>query len=371
MKRILFLIFTSSLLLSAKYLSNKSCNECHEGIYDEYQTSYHSKSFLNDELHRKVANKVSTKKYDCASCHMPTANNLQNLIEGKARPDKNNVTHRDAVGCLFCHQITYVKNGHTKNKIILAKQYKGYKPTIYGSLEDPEESDKHTMTHSPIFRKYACTGCHSHKRNDNGVLIFDAMGKNDDSTECIKCHMPEVAGKVEDMDKKSRKVHHSHKFLGIHDKEFRKKSLDISLKVKHNTLILKLKNKMPHPLIIQASRLKYIKLTQKRGGKVIWQNFKNSPLEDKKTSFHIEFLDKHNKEMAIPAKAVKRGVVNNLGAKKSKIFNYKLPSVKHGDVIEASLYLLLVKPSCRGTLTFKSKTLTKPTLIKTTKLIVK
>jgi hypothetical protein len=354
------------ILLSAKYLTNKDCNECHQSIYDEYQTSYHSKTYFNDELHRKVADKASLKTYDCASCHMPAANNLKELISGKARPDSTNKTHKDAISCFYCHQIAFVKKAHEKNEIILARQAEGYKPTLYGSLQDPEQSDKHTMTHSPIYEKYACNGCHSHKRNSHDVMIFDAMSENEDSTECIKCHMPSVNGKVEDMDKKNRKTHHSHKFLGIHDKSMREKSVDIGIKVSKNTLNITLHNKMSHSLIIHPARLKYLKITISRKNKIIWQNFKTSPLEDKKASFVVEFKDKDDKAVSIPAFAYKLDYENNLKADGKKVLKYKVSNMKKGDVVKVSMFVILSKPSCSNELNLKDKNLIKPLLMKET-----
>ncbi len=365
MSKIFIILGIFSVLLSAKYLTNKDCKECHGDIYNEYESSYHSKNYFNDELHRKVANKVSTKTYDCASCHMPAADNIKDLIDGKARPDKNNKTHRDGISCFYCHQIAFVKKAHFRNKIILARQAEGYKPTLYGSLKDPEDSDKHTMTHSPIYRKYACIGCHSHKRNAHDVVVFDAMNGSDDGRDCIKCHMPEVPGKVEDMDKKNRKTHHSHRFLGIHDASMRAKGIDLHIAVKgDNEIEVKLENKMPHPLIIQASRLKYLQVEVIRDNKVIWKNFKDSPLEDKKGAFVTEFADQNGKFVAIPAFAYKRGFVNNLKAKETKTLVYKTVALKKGDVIKASMFVILAKPSCSDVLPLKDRKLTEPLLMK-------
>jgi len=112
-------------------MDNHSCDECHEQIYKEFQTSYHAKGYFNDELHKKIADKVDDKKYGCATCHMPMANNLKDLLTGSARPDKNNKTHTDAISCYFCHTIAYVKNAHKFNINIKARQAKNYKPTLY------------------------------------------------------------------------------------------------------------------------------------------------------------------------------------------------------------------------------------------------
>jgi hypothetical protein len=253
---------------------------------------------------------------------------------------------------------------------MLARQAEGYKPTLYGSLENPEDSDKHTMTHSPIYRKYACTGCHSHKRNAHDVMIFDAMGGEEDSTECIKCHMPEVDGKVEDMNKKSRKTHHSHKFMGIHSALMRKKGVDINVTTSANSIEVVLKNKMPHPLIIQPARMKYLKITIKRDDKKVWQNFQNSPTEDKQGSFYIDFIDKGGKVVNIPAFGYKKGYENNLKPKEIKKLTYKTPKLQKGDKVIVELYVVLAKDSCAKAIDLKDLNSTRPLLMKKCNFIV-
>ena len=352
-------------LLSANYLTNKACCECHEGISQEYQSSYHSKTYFNDELHRKVAEYAANKDhYDCASCHMPSAKNQEELANGTVMPDISIEREKDAVSCFYCHQIAYVKKAHIKNKIIMTKQVKGAKPTLYGSLEDTEDSDKHTMTHSPIYTQYACTGCHSHKRNGNDVLIFDAMDGQTDSRECIKCHMPLVSGKVEKMDKRFRTEHHDHSFHGIHSLSMRRKGIELEIGVKDDTIKVSIENKMPHPFIIQVARLKYLQLTVQRDGKIIWQNYKKSPTEDKQGSFKIDFLGADGNPVVIPAFAHKRGFVNNIKGKETKQLVYDVPSLKGGDIITASMYVILAKPSCWKTLDLQDSSLKKPMLLK-------
>jgi len=371
MKKI-FLLLIITITLFGKYLTNESCKECHEAIYNEFEISYHSKTYFNDELHRKVSKKVDKKKYECAICHMPAADNLKDLMDGKARPDKNNVTHSDAVSCYYCHQIAIVQKKHKYNINQLTRQAEGYKPTLFGTLKDPDETDKHSSVKSPIYTKYACIGCHSHKRNDQNVIIFNAFDDNQTSQSCIKCHMPVVNGKVEDMNKKSRTKHHSHKFLGIHDASMREKSVDIEIGAisKSDLVKITLKNKMPHPFIIQASRLKYIKITLIRDSKVIWQNFKDDPYEDEQGSFSTEFVAGNNKSVSIPAFALKRGKVNNIDSDGIKVLKYKTPKLKKGDKIEVGVYVILAKKSCAGELGLNDVKLTKPLLMKKCNFIV-
>ena len=362
--KLYFLFFLFPILLSAEYLSNKDCYECHKDIYNEYRSSYHAKNFFNDELHRKVANQVSTTKYECATCHMAAADNLEDLESGFSNPDTNNVTHTDGVSCFHCHSIAYVKESHVKNKIILAKTPAGYKPRLYASLENPEDSNKHNAGKSPIYEKYACSGCHSHKRNAQNVLIFQAMKKGQSSKECIECHMPKINGGVEDMNKRGRTHHHSHYFAGIHDEEFRKKGLDIKIDTEDKTLKIELTNKMAHPLIIQPARMKFIHVKVLRDGKVVWQNYTTDPMQDKQAVFVTEFSGKDGKLVNIPAFACGILFENNIDAKETKILTYNNIDLQKGDTVEVELWLYLSKPSCSEVLDLEDKSITKPILMK-------
>jgi len=372
MKRIVFFKLCFALLSlfsfsQAKYFDNHSCKECHEKIYEEFQGSQHAKGYFNDELHRKIADTASKDKYACATCHMPMADNLKDLISGEARPDKNNKTHTDAISCYFCHTIAYVKSAHKFNINTKARQAENYKPTLYGRLHNPDDSDKHSSASNPVYAKKVCMGCHSHKLNDNNVTIFRAMDKKQDSIGCIKCHMPEIEGGAEKMDKRARGQHASHKFLGIHDKEFRKTGVDINISAEKKKLTVVLTNKMEHPLIIQPARAKFLKIEVERKSKVIWQNYKTDPAEDKQGYFAYSFK-RDKTDIIIPATATE-GSIYNLNAKETKILIYKIPSFEKGDRVTVSLYVQLAKSDCAKVIKLEDENLTKPILIK--KVILK
>jgi len=364
--KLFFTIFFLTILLYPKYLDNKSCKECHEAIYKEFEESMHSKSYFNDELHRKVANAADSIKYECAYCHMPMADNLQDLVTGKAKPDKNNKTHTDGISCYFCHTIAYVKKAHKFNINIKARQAQNYKPTLFGRLNNPDHSDKHSSVSNPIYAKAVCMGCHSHKLNDNNVTIFRAMKKGQNSIECINCHMPEVEGGAEKVDRRARGHHASHKFLGIHDIKFRKKGLDINASVNKDRLIVTLKNKMAHPLIIQPARAKFLKITIKRDGKVVWSNYKVHPSEDKQAYFAYSFT-RNGKKIIIPSKATKSSA-NNIDAKESKKLIYKIPKLQNGDKINISYFVQFAKSDCLKAIDISNKKLIEPQLIKSVTL---
>ncbi len=360
--KILFFVLILIISVQAKYLDNYSCQECHEKIYEEFQSSYHAKSYFTDELHRKIADAVDTKTYVCATCHMPMANNLKELIDGQARPDKNNKTHTDGVSCFFCHTIAFVKKSHQFNINIKARQAKGYKPTLYGRLEKPDDSDKHSSVKNPVYAKNVCIGCHSHKLNDNNVTIFQAIEKDQDSIECIKCHMPKVDGGVEKMDKRTRGEHVSHKFPGIHDKIFRATGVDINITTQEKKLLITLKNKMAHPIIIQPARVKFLKIKILRKDKIIWQNYQKEPSEDKQAYFAYHFT-KNGKKITIPATATK-GYVNNLNAKTTKVLSYNIPKLQKGDIIIVQFYVRLAKHDCASAIELDDKSIMNSLLIK-------
>jgi len=364
---LLLSLFASLLPAQNKYRDNHSCKECHEKIYDEYQGSYHSRGYFNDILHRKIADKVSMKKYDCATCHMPMANNLNEIVTGKARPDKNNKTHTDAISCYFCHTIAYVKKAHRFNLNIKAKQAENYKPTLYGRLENPDHNDKHSSVQNPIYAKKVCMGCHSHKLNENNVTIFHAMSKEQNSEGCIRCHMPELEGGSDKINKRARMHHASHKFLGIHDAEFRKKGVDINMTVEGGHLYVSLHNKMEHPLIIQSARAKYLQIELLRKGRIIWKNYQTDPKEDVQGYFGASFT-KNGKPVIIPYHAT-AGKIHNLKAKEIQRLSYKIPSLEAGDQIVAGFYVQLAKDDCAKAIDLKDKNLLEPMLIK--KVILK
>jgi hypothetical protein len=81
-------------------------------------------------------------------------------------------------------------------------------------------------------------------------------------------------------------------------------------------------------------RLKYVKTTISRGDAVIWQNFKDSPYEDKEVTFSKLFVDKNGKQV-YPPKAEGVKYYTNLDTYKSKDVVYKVPTLQKGDIIES------------------------------------
>jgi len=366
MKHLLLLFPLISLTLltadTGDYLDNHSCKECHEAIYEEYQESAHARSYFSDELHRKIAQKADPDRYECAPCHMPAVKNLDSLVTGQARPDPRDKRAKDGVSCYFCHTIAYVKKAHRFNINTQARQAKGYKPSFFGSLFNPDESDKHSSLKSPIYQDNVCMGCHSHKVNENNVTVFRVMGPTDTSRGCVRCHMPKIPGGVEKMNKKDRSEHYSHNFPGIRDLKFAEKGYEIRVEKESGGIAVTLVNKMPHPMIIQPARAKYMVIEVKRDGKRVWRNYKTNPEEDSKAYFVMHFF-KEGKAVAFPSHATSVKA-NNLQGKEERTLHYEIPELKKGDEVSISLYVLPAKGECRRAISLEDRSYLEPHLLK-------
>ena len=270
----------------------------------------------------------------------------------------------------FVIPLHMLRKAHKYNINIVARQAKNYKPSLYGRLDNPEDSDKHSSVKNPIYGQKACMGCHSHKLNENNVTIFRAMGEKDNSIECIKCHMPELDGGVDKLDKKTRGHHASHKFLGIRDVKFRATGLDIDISTKSDTISIKLTNKMTHPLIIQPARVKYLVVKVLRADKEIWKSYKKDPKENSSVYFEYRFKDKNGKKIIIPAKAFS-GESTNLEAHSSMTATYSGIELKKGDVVVATMYARLAKLDCQAVVKLDSKEFTEKFVLKEQRYTIK
>ena len=342
MKYILF-CFLIFINLQASYMDSKSCSECHQDIYNEHTKSmHHNSSIFKDMFHKAIVEKASPSKYDCAFCHSPAANNLATLKTGQDKPNPRNVNETDGVSCFYCHQITKVFQAKHQN--INFYNYKGGKPTFFGNLADADFSDKHESQSNEIYKNSTvCMGCHSHKLNGADVEICNTKSEpNEPTSDCIGCHMPKTNGSPVNVNKRGRNNYTSHNFFGIRDEHFVKQAVELRIQQAKDGFLVSVKNKMGHPLILQPMRLKYIKIQIKRKGAVIWQNFQNSPLEDKEASFTTTFKNDENIEVLPPqAKAIL--FKNNLGANETKNIHYQVKLQKN-DEIRASWHSMIVRP---------------------------
>lgn len=371
MRTVLFVLICA-LFLEAKYMDSKSCGECHEKIYAEHVKSmHHNSTVFRDEVHKKVAD-ISTKegKYACALCHMPAATNLRNLLSGKEGPNERDVSHQDGVSCFYCHQINKIHTSKANN--FNFSSYKSdEKPKFFGNLNNPDFNDKHESADNPIYKNgEVCMGCHSHKENSHGVEVCNTKDEYDKTSDCISCHMAKKPGGAEKFNKRGRDEYASHEFSGIRSEEMVKSA--VSLQLVHNDDVIKLiiQNKMGHAVITQPMRLKFVKTTLIREGKVIWSNFKESPLEDKEATFAVVFADE-NAEASMPAKARGYKINQNLKANRIKTVEYKIPALQSGDTVKSEYISYTVNPNIAKKLGLSDEKLSKPIYGDSKTLIIK
>jgi len=356
----LFAIFIINLNAEVVYPSSESCNECHENIYREHTKSmHHNSSLFKDEVHRKVKNAVNKDKYKCAICHMPATKNLRDVMSGAKQPDPNKHRQTDGVSCFFCHQISKIYN--SKAHKINFSNYKGEKkPTVFGNLKKPYESNEHYTDSNEIYKNSeVCMGCHSHKQNSKGFEVCNTKNEYDKTSDCIGCHMPKTPGTIEKKDKGIRDQYASHEFLGVHSQEMVQKAVKLELSYKDDIIELVITNKMGHSIITHPMRLKFARTVVKRDGEVIWSNFKDKPIEDKEASFIIVFKDDQNNS-SMPNKAIGYKINRNLKAAQSKVIKYKVAGLKKGDEVITTWISYIVNPKIAKKLNLTLKDIIKP-----------
>jgi hypothetical protein len=369
---ILILLFNTNFLFS-KYLDSKSCNECHSNIYKEHTSSMHHKSSIySDEIHTKMKEAISPRKYACAICHTPAVDNLRPLMQGKAQPSEFDHRLKDGVSCSYCHSISKVM--FTKHKGINFSTLKdNLKPTFFGNLENPESSSKHNSSsnNENYVNSQVCMGCHSHKVNKSDIEICSTVDEVGATSDCISCHMPKKQGSPTKLNAKSRIEYTSHEFLGIHSKQMVKQAVTLKLKqIDKNSFELYIKNKMGHSIITQPMRLKYARTQIIRNNKVIWTNFDKNPYKDKEATFAIIFKDKKGKP-TFPAYAKGHLYNTNLKAQQEKRILYNFKDLKKNDIIKSTWISYIIAPKIAKKLDVTNKELTKQILGQTIEMVVK
>ena len=371
MKIIVVLFLLLIMALEAKYLESQSCKECHEDIYSEHASSMHHKSSIfGDEIHKKVQELSGDNNYACALCHMPSTKNLSAMIRGIEQPDPNDKRQSDGVSCFYCHQISKVHHAKTQN-INFSSATNDEKPTMFGNLNNPDTSDKHNMEHNEIYKNSeVCMGCHSHKENSHGFEVCNTKDQNNARSDCIGCHMPKTSGGNEKFNKRGRDQYSTHKFLGIRSDEMVKKSVKLELTYKNDTIELTIINKMGHSIITHPMRLKFAKTVVIRVKKVIWSNFKETPIEDKEATFIVAFRDSEDKP-SMPHTAVGYKIDQNLKAMSSKVIKYSIANLQKGDEIETTWISYVINPQIAKKLDINTKEATREYIGKKESIIIK
>jgi hypothetical protein len=319
--KIISFIFFSSIIFAQNYSleSVDDCAACHDEIVQQWQTSMHALSTLDqDVLYRGMYEwaKEDTKgkiTKKCKNCHTPYFYLSDTMLvnkEDRKRP----------VDCLYCHSIDSL---HLEPK---------FSPMKYAA-NDNSLSDYHTIQGRDHFEnEKLCMQCHAELINPNQVAICttgdEFYNQSENKSKCQSCHMPNVKGyKSSESDSVSNV--HTHAFLGPHNEEFLKGSVKISGKVNGNTLTITIDNsKTPHSFPtgtpLRMVLLKVIGLD--RNGKIVYQNWQKNPVnEDKQALFARMFMDEKGNMPSPPWRAVKVGNESRLKPGEVRKITYKLP----------------------------------------------
>lgn len=187
--------------LGLKNVTSEECSRCHEEIGREWADDMHRHAYTN----RFFQAGFDMDPFDfCRHCHAPLAPSGQEPT-GAAR--------EDGIDCATCH----VRDGY-----VLASQI------------TEEGLEAHAMRVEPTLSSSEyCAGCHQFNFPDVPVaqrVIFDpaeflqltydewsSSSAASRGTQCQGCHMPSVGG--------GEKRHRSHRFRGLRDEDFLKRSV--------------------------------------------------------------------------------------------------------------------------------------------------
>lgn len=248
---------------------NAACKECHPLIYNEFSGSQHAKSTIyTDEIHAAVWAKhpqnLKKKKYGCAHCHTPTADDIGDLKSEKGMmPDIANATHNEGVSCAYCHRIEAVHPGKKRNTNAISPLPKTYLTSSQKNGSSPFHTLKSDVD---IFGNAdVCMGCHSHKANNSGFNVCVTQSENALGGEnCISCHMPKVAGSASTMHESGEHTFHGFPGLSSHQ-QMLGKYVGLALKRTTEGFDITIENQSPHALTLHPLRVMELRVTLLRG----------------------------------------------------------------------------------------------------------
>jgi nitrate reductase cytochrome c-type subunit len=327
---------------------SQDCASCHPQIFKEWQESFHAKSSVHKDAAHKAMHQAFVKtmqakaqpsNYHCGNCHTPMADNLEDLISGKAEPNSANPTETEGVGCAFCHRIEQV------NEVEQLNQYTLNKDGTYYTSRAANGKAPHKTARLPLFADgEVCMGCHSRYVNHKSTAMCALTECGEGKPNCITCHMEQVAGAP--AAGSTATTHRSHRMMGGHDIEMLRKAatLDAEITVEGGEKVLhvQVKNIIDHTFpSTNPMRMVVVKIVAKdKAGQVLWENFREEPLrEDEQAVFFKAFTAEG--KVGVPyweAEAV--AFDTRLKAGESRTLSYSLDNPAISTVDVTLLYML-------------------------------
>ena len=196
----------------------KNCGKCHNEIYEEWNTSTHSRAYTDLQFQSEL-NKETSPKWLCLNCHIPFENQRENLVTKLKGGDYRNPVlqenslykagmEEEGVSCATCH-------------VRVTDTGEGYILGANGTTNPP-----HPVRIEKNELRSICLNCHQadYRLSDQLVCAFETgnemkvwqkLNPENKEKDCVSCHLPEAKRSfvVKSLNK-SPKVSHIHGFMG-------------------------------------------------------------------------------------------------------------------------------------------------------------
>lgn len=216
------------LVVAQEFASAESCRQCHEKIYQQWRSSYHSQSASDpvfwEMFQRAVRDKGGRASAQCLTCHAPVA-----TIRMEASPVRPvsfplglTSVAKEGVTCDVCHTISGKEN-LGKNISVGAYVFPRRAETAvkYGSHDDVRGAPHPTEKSDFLKSAEMCGVCHKFTHPLSGQELQNTYAEwyagpySRQGRRCQDCHMPAYTGKGAD-DGPERSDISAHVFQGGH-----------------------------------------------------------------------------------------------------------------------------------------------------------
>lgn len=149
------------------FTSSRQCAECHQQVFDEWETSWHARAWTDEEV-RKLSNDFSNA--DCIDCHAPRP-----IFEtGLANRVLPRTTRRvEGVDCISCH---LMPDG-----------------TMAGTIDSTTAPCRPVATRELVAPEF-CAGCHDQHGTVQQWKASRFAEPGPGFMSCVDCHMPHRGG---------------------------------------------------------------------------------------------------------------------------------------------------------------------------------
>lgn len=309
----------------------ENCGACHTEIYQQWQTSYHSRA-ATDSLFWKIFERAaqdltSTVAVGCLSCHAPIAIATREIRIGEPLefPTKLSPLAQEGVTCDYCHTVSgreYI--GKNISSGIYRYPHQRETETKYGSHANAKTPAHDTRVSRFLQDPEFCGICHKFSHPVSGEVWQNTYAEWKKSpyarqgTRCQDCHMPSYGGQSADGGPEREDLH-AHAFPGGFS-EMVQKAATIALwaqrqgplgsrTLKVSALVANRGSGHLMPTGIPGIRQMWVE--------IVVRNAQGKELSRKKTPLQLELLDGQGNP-TMPWQAVAMGLDTRIAPGKSR-----------------------------------------------------